>query len=100
MPLEDLYQEAKEERKGKSKFLTIDENESIEGQFISIEKTEGQFGETYHYTLLVSGEEKILNKKSFRLLEAMKKAKIVEGDNIKITALGEGFKRTYSVKKI
>lgn len=100
MSLQDIYKNKKQERKEKSKFISLDAGESFEGEYVSVEEMIGSFGPTIAYTFIVNGEEKVFNKSSFRFLTAMNDNEVKEGDKIKVTAAGEGLKRTYTVEKI
>ena len=96
--LDELYTEEKETKK--SNFISLDDGDSFEGQFIGVEKTTGQFGEVNSFTFVVNGEQKVLNSKSFGLLKNMVKAGVKEGDKVKITKTGQGFKTKFAVSKI
>jgi len=100
MSLDTLYNEEKENRKDKGHFISLDSGESFEGEFVGVEKTTGQFGEVNSFTFIVDGEEKLLNSKSFKLLKGMIEAGVKEGDKVKITKEGTGFKTTYKTEKL
>lgn len=95
--LQQLYDKQKEDRK--SNFISLDDGESFEGEFVGVEETTGQFGETNQFTFIVNGEQKILNSKSFGLLKGMAKT-AKEGDKVKITKTGAGFKTKFQVEKL
>ncbi len=96
--LDELYQEEKANKK--SMFVSLADGESFEGEFVSVEKTTGQFGEVNSFHFLIDGEEKLLNSKSFKLLKNMIGAKVKEGDKVKITKTGQGFKTNFTVEKL
>ncbi len=100
MSLEAIYNKQKENRKDKGKFIVLDSGESFEGEFVGVEETSGQFGEVNSFTFLINGEEKLLNSKSFKLLKSMVDAGVKEGNKVKITKEGTGFKTTFSVEKL
>lgn len=93
--LQDFYKEEKANKK--SNFISLDDGESFVGEFVGVEKTTGQFGEVNSYTFLIDGEQKILNSKSFGLLRGLAE-KAVEGDKVKITKTGQGFKTKWQVE--
>jgi hypothetical protein len=99
MALQDIYNEEKENRKG-GMFISLASGESFEGKFISVEKVNGQFGEVNSFKFIVDGAEKVLNSKSFKLLKVLIEAKVSEGDSVKITKEGSGFKTTYTAEKL
>lgn len=97
MSLQDLYTDEKANKK--SNFISLDDGESFEGEFVEVEKTTGQFGETNTYTFIIDGEQKILNSKSFGLLKGMASV-AKEGDVVKLTKTGTGFKTKWQVKLV
>ena len=97
MNLQDLFTEEKKNKK--SLFVQLGDGESFVGEFVSVEKTTGQFGEVNSFTFLIDGEKKILNSKSFGLLKGLASV-AKEGDTVKITKTGEGFKTKFQVNLV
>ena len=97
MSLEELYREAQETLP----FVKLQDGESFEGKFISVEKAVGYKGkETNEYTFLVKDIEKTLQTSSFSLLSSMVAAGIKEGDMVRITRNGEGMSTKYKAYKV
>ena len=94
--LNELYEEGKKN----SLYLSLADGETFTGQYISVEKGVGQFGETKYYTFIVDGIEKKFNNKGFGFLQSMIKAGVEENDMVTITRHGEGRETRYSVQKI
>lgn len=99
--LQSIHEESKETRKVKSMYISLADGESFTGKFIGVEEKDGNFGPTRYYTFeLEDGVQKVFNKKSDKFLDSMFREKVAEGDTIKVTCKGEGFKRVFTVEKI
>ena len=96
MALDDIIKKSEED----SQYITIGDGESFEGKLLSVEAATGSFGPQNNYTFEIDGKEKVFSTGSIRLLRALKRAKVKEGDTMRISAEGDGTKRQYSVDKL
>jgi hypothetical protein len=84
-------------------YLSFKYKNPIEGKYLGYVVEDDPFkkGETrVRFSLVVDGEEKNLSSKSKRLVKAIMKANVKEGDTISIQRFGEAFETNFEVRNL
>uniref|UniRef100_A0A6H2A1B7 Uncharacterized protein n=1 Tax=viral metagenome TaxID=1070528 RepID=A0A6H2A1B7_9ZZZZ len=87
----------------KSDYLSFKDQNPIEGIYKGVRVEDDPFhkgDQRLNYTIEVDGKNRPLTSKSKRLAGAVIKAKVKEGDHIRIERIGLGFDTDFNVEKV